>query len=76
MSFRDEFLIPITPENFEIPLQSVGQRPDTSWTQLYVKVALAPNDDVPESAVCAYGVHFKGPGDWPDGDSASGAMLR
>lgn len=42
----DEFLIPITAENYEIPLQSVGQRPDTSSTELYVKVALGSNDDV------------------------------
>ena len=49
LGFGDEFLIPITTENFEIPLQSVGQRPDTSWTELYVKVALAPSDDVRKS---------------------------
>jgi len=49
LGYGDEFLIPITPENYEIPLQSVGQRPDTSWTELYVKVALAPGDDVSKS---------------------------
>jgi hypothetical protein len=49
LGYGDEFLIPITPENYEIPLQSVGQRPDTSWTELYVKVALAPSDDVSKS---------------------------
>lgn len=49
LGYGEEFLIPITVESYEIPLQSVGQRPDTSWTELYVKVALAPNDDVSKS---------------------------
>jgi len=46
LGYGDEFLIPITSDNYEIPLQSVGQRPDTSSTELYVKVALGSNDDV------------------------------
>lgn len=56
LGYGDEFLIPITAENYEIPLQSVGQRPDTSWTELYVKVALAPGDDVSKqlSALSAF----------------------
>ena len=56
LGYGDEFLIPITAENYEIPLQSVGQRPDTSWTELYVKVALAPSDDVSKqlSALSAF----------------------
>jgi len=49
LGYGDEFLIPITAENYEIPLQSVGQRPDTSSTELYVKVALGSNDDVSKS---------------------------
>src|SRR5262245_5112219 len=33
LSYGDEFLIPITADNHEIPLQSVGQRPDTNSTE-------------------------------------------
>jgi hypothetical protein len=56
LGFGDEFLIPITPQNYEIPLQSAGQRPDTSSTELYVKVALGPSDDVSKalSALSAF----------------------
>jgi hypothetical protein len=56
LGYGDEFLIPITSENYEIPLQSVGQRPDTSSTELYVKVALGSNDDVSKalSALSAF----------------------
>jgi hypothetical protein len=46
LGYGDEFLIPITAESYEIPLNSVGQRPDTSSTELYVKVALGPGDDI------------------------------
>lgn len=46
LGYGDEFLIPITSESYEIPLSSTGQRPDTSSTELYVKVALAADDDV------------------------------
>jgi hypothetical protein len=46
LGYGDEFLIPITAQDYEIPLSSSGQRPDTSYTHLYVKVALEPNDDV------------------------------
>jgi len=56
LGYGDEFLIPITPQNYEMPLQSVGQRPDTSSTELYVKVALGPGDDVSKalSALSAF----------------------
>jgi len=46
LGYGDEFLIPITAQDYEIPLSSGGQRPDTNYTHLYVKVALGPNDDV------------------------------
>jgi hypothetical protein len=46
LGYGDEFLIPITAQDYEIPIYPVGQRPDTSSTTLYVKVALGRNDDV------------------------------
>lgn len=56
LGYGDEFLIPITADNHEIPLHAAGQRPDTSSTTLYVKVALGPNDDVSKalSALSAF----------------------
>lgn len=44
--YGDEFLIPITPQDHEIPLEHNLRRPDTSSTALYVKMALGANDDV------------------------------
>jgi hypothetical protein len=48
LGYGDEFLIPITADDHEIPLEGAG-RPDTSATQLYVKMALGPKDDVGKS---------------------------
>lgn len=45
LSYGDEFLIPITPADFEVPLGK-GAKPDTSTTALYVKLALAEKDNV------------------------------
>jgi hypothetical protein len=46
LSYGDEFLIPITPTDYEVPLDRVGKRPDTSSTDIYVKMALSDKDDV------------------------------
>jgi hypothetical protein len=46
LGYGEEFLIPITLQDYEIPLDSSGKRPDTSTTELYVKLALGQNDDV------------------------------
>ena len=49
LSYGDEFLIPITATSYEVPLGSGGKRPDTSATEIYVKLALGPRDNVPDS---------------------------
>lgn len=46
LGFGDEFLIPITAEDFRIPLDTDKRRPDTTSTALFVKLALAPKDDI------------------------------
>ena len=48
LSYGDEFLIPITATSYEVPL-SKGNKPDTSSTQIYVKMALGEKDDVQKS---------------------------
>jgi hypothetical protein len=45
LGYGDEFLIPITRTDYEVPLQK-GSKPDTSATELYVKMALGEKDDV------------------------------
>jgi hypothetical protein len=49
LGYGGDFLIPITDENYRIPLSDERERPDTSWTNLYVKVALTPESKVPET---------------------------
>jgi hypothetical protein len=46
LSYGDEFLIPITPSSYEVPLAEGGKRADTSSTSIYVKMALGDRDDV------------------------------
>ncbi len=46
LSYGDDFLIPITDKSYEVPLNSLGKRPDTSSTDIYVKMALGTNDNV------------------------------
>jgi|SRR5215831_1371703 len=46
LSYGDEFLIPITSSDFEVPLSHRGNRADTSSTEIYVKMALGEKDDV------------------------------
>jgi hypothetical protein len=46
LSYGDEFLIPITSSDYEVPLDKGAKRPDTSATELYVKMALAEKDNV------------------------------
>ena len=48
LSYGDDFLIPITANSYEVPLSSVGKKPDTSSTDIYVKMALGAKDNVPE----------------------------
>ena len=40
LSYGDEFLIPINSADYEVPLEKGTRRPDTSATELYVKMAL------------------------------------
>lgn len=47
LSYGDEFLIPVTPNATEIPLEDGGKRADTSSASLYVKLALTEKDNVP-----------------------------
>ena len=49
LSYGDEFLIPITPTAYEVPLIEGGKRADTSSTSIYVKMALGEKDDVSEA---------------------------
>jgi len=46
LSYGDDFLIPITSSNYEVPLDKGAKRPDTSATELYVKMALGQKDNV------------------------------
>lgn len=46
LGFGDDFLIPITEKDHEIPLEADHRRPDTTKTELYIKRAIGPNDDV------------------------------
>jgi len=44
----DDFLIPVTKDNHKVPLEK-STRPDTTSTELYVKMALGEKDDVEKS---------------------------
>jgi hypothetical protein len=58
LGYGEEFLIPITPTSFEVPLQKGAKRSDTSSAQIYVKMALSDKDDVP-SAIAALNAFIK-----------------
>jgi hypothetical protein len=45
LGYGNDFLIPITATDYEVPLEK-GRRPDTSTTELYVKMALGEKDDL------------------------------
>ena len=49
LGFGDDFLIPLTSTNYEVPLQKGTNRADTSATELYVKMALSEKDNVPKA---------------------------
>ena len=49
LGFGDDFLIPLTTTNYEVPLQKGSNRADTSSTYLYVKMALSEMDNVPKA---------------------------
>lgn len=49
LGFGDEFLIPITANDYEIPLSPGTRRPDTTSTEFYVKRGLGPADDVTQA---------------------------
>jgi hypothetical protein len=55
LSYGDEFLIPITPTAYEVPLTAGGKRADTSSTSIYVKMALGEKDNVPEAIAALRG---------------------
>jgi hypothetical protein len=46
LGYGSEFLVPITLINHEVPLDKEPRRPDTSATELYVKMALMEKQDV------------------------------
>jgi hypothetical protein len=46
LGYGDDFLIPITAAAYDVPLSSEGRKPDTSATEIYVKMALNEKDDV------------------------------
>ena len=46
LGYGDDFLIPITVKDYEIPLEPGSGRPDTSVAEFYIKRALGPGDDV------------------------------
>jgi hypothetical protein len=47
LSYGEDFLIPITPSAFEVPLSPGGNRPDTSVANIFVKMALGEKESVP-----------------------------
>lgn len=47
LAYGNDFLIPLSDENYKIPLSQNSDRVDTSWVRIYVKVAIAPGADVP-----------------------------
>jgi hypothetical protein len=49
LGYGDDFLIPLTSNNHEVPLEKGSKRPDTSATELYVKMALSEKDNVPKA---------------------------
>jgi len=46
LGYGDDFLIPVTAKDYEIPLAAGHGRSDTSTTEFYIKRALGPADDV------------------------------
>ena len=48
LSYGDDFLIPITLTSYEVPLDGGGKRPDTSSTDIYVKMSLGAKANVLE----------------------------
>ena len=49
LGYGEEFLIPISAKDHEIPLEPGAKRPDTTSTEFYIKRALKPGDDVAET---------------------------
>ncbi len=45
LGFGDDFLIPITEKDHEIPLEADRRRPDTMMTEFYIKRAIGADDD-------------------------------
>ncbi len=50
LAYGDEFLIPITADDYKIPLSPQGTRPDTSYVDIYIKIALTPKANISEIA--------------------------
>jgi hypothetical protein len=48
LGYGEDFLIPITSNSYELPLEK-GSKPDTSATDIYVKMALSARDEVPKA---------------------------
>lgn len=49
LGFGDDFLVPMTAKDYEIPLLPGTKRPDTTSTEFYVKRQLGPSDDVAQA---------------------------
>lgn len=49
LGFGDDFLVPITANDYEVPLSPGTKRPDTTSTEFYVKRQLGPSDDVAQA---------------------------
>ena len=48
LGYGDEFLIPVTATDYEVPLSN-GNKSDTSSAEIFVKLALSTSDDVAKS---------------------------
>ena len=46
LGYGEDFLIPVTPRNFELPLEKFGSRADTSAVSIRIKQSIGPTDDV------------------------------
>ena len=48
LAYGEDFLIPITTQDYKIPLNPEGKRPDSSYVDIYAKIALGANVNMSE----------------------------
>jgi hypothetical protein len=48
LAYGEDFLIPITAADYKIPLNPEGKRPDASYVDIYIKIALGSQANVSE----------------------------